>query len=91
MVAATGDLELRAHGGALSLPLRTVVIDRGELTIADPLEEAERRVLVTVDPDADEHGWRETRLAAASDILFLHTYLPGVPFGPLRTVPVRAS
>ena len=82
---ATGAVELSGHGGALTLPLRGVVIEGDALWIDDPLGSGGRHRLVNLRPRAEggaEIGY-DTTLAAESDILFLYSYLPDTSFGPL--------
>ena len=82
---ATGAVELSGHGGALTLPLRGVVIEGDALWIDDPVGSGGRHRLVNLRPRAAggaENGY-DTTLAAESDILFLYSYLPDTSFGPL--------
>jgi len=86
---ATGAVELSGHGGALTLPLRGVVIEGDALWIDDPVGSGGRHRLVNLRPRAEggaeggaENGY-DTTLAAESDILFLYSYLPDTSFGPL--------
>ena len=86
---ATGAVELSGHGGALTLPLRGVVIEDDALWIDDLVGSGGRHRLVNLRPRAEggaeggaENGY-DTTLAAESDILFLYSYLPDTSFGPL--------
>ena len=84
-IEASGVVALSGHGGALTLPLRGVVIEGDALWIDDPLGSGGRHRLVNLRPRAEggaESGY-DTTLAAESDILFLYNYLPATSFGPL--------
>ncbi len=88
-----GSVVLRAHVGALLVPLIDVRIDGRALTIADPASSEDsddaRLALVDLvppevvdsDPGAIMFG---TRLASTADALFMFNYLPGSHFDPLR-------
>ena len=78
---ASGIVELSGHGGALTLPLRGVVVTDAALWIDDPAGTGARHRLVNVRPRPE--GGYDTTLAAESDILFLYNYLPDTSFGPL--------
>lgn len=78
---ASGAIELSGHGGALTLPLRGVVVTEDSLWIDEPTGAGGRHRLVNVRPRAE--GGYDTTLAAESDILFLYNYLPDTSFGPL--------
>lgn len=85
---ASGAIVLSAHGGSLALALRDVIVDGGELTIRDPLEDADAGVeadagrmrLATLVP-TESAGRFDAHLAAEADVLFLYNYTPGTPFG----------
>ena len=78
---ASGAVALSGHGGALTLPLRGVVVSEGALWVDDPMGTDARHRLVNLRPRAE--GGYDTTLAAESDILFLYNYLPATSFGPL--------
>ncbi|WP_159500466.1 HtaA domain-containing protein [Microbacterium sp. 18062] len=89
---ATGSVVLRAHGGALTVPLVGVVLDGAALWIDDPVDGPGARMpLVTlaepVREEAPERGGGvvryRTALAAQADVLFMYNYVPGAPFAPL--------
>lgn len=89
---ATGSVVLRAHGGALTVPLVGVVLDETALWIDDPVDGPPARMpLVTLGApergEAPEGGGEivryRTALAAQADILFMYNYVPGAPFAPL--------
>ena len=88
-----GSVVLRAHVGALLVPLIDVRIDGRALTIADPVSsegtDAARLALVDlVAPEVVESDTGVvmfgTRLASTADALFMYNYLPGSDFDPLR-------
>lgn len=87
-IVADGAVTLRAHGGALQVPLVGVRIEDGALWIRDP-EDAERVLrLVSVAPsDAGGADVFDTALAPEADLLFMYNYAPGVPFAPLSVEP----
>lgn len=94
-----GSVVLRAHLGALLVPLIDVRIDGRALTIADPASsdgsDDERLALVDlVPPEAEDSEPGTivfgTRLASTADALFMFNYLPGSDFDPLR-IRVNAS
>ncbi len=94
-----GSVVLRAHLGALLVPLIDVRIDGRALTIADPASsdgsDDERLALVDlVPPEVEESDPGTivfgTRLASTADALFMFNYLPGSDFDPLR-IRVNAS
>ena len=78
---ASGAVELSGHAGALTLPLRGVVVRDGALWIDDPTGEDAPHRLVNL--RARPEGGYDTTLAAESDILFLYNYLPNTSFGEL--------
>jgi len=98
VVAATGWVRLRAHGGALAVDLVDVSIQDGALWITDPIAdpiaggELARMRLVTVEPDASTTSENvetyTTALAPGADVLFLYNYPSGAAFAPLRVVAV---
>lgn len=85
-----GSVVLRAHGGALTVPLVDVRVDGETLTVddagAEPGETG-RLTLVTLE-EVSEGVEGElvfaTRLAHEADALFMYNYLPDSPFDPLR-------
>ncbi|MEV7694643.1 hypothetical protein AB0N73_15060 [Microbacterium sp. NPDC089189] len=83
-IVAEGGVILRAHGGALQIPLVDVRVEDGALWVRDP-EDAERGLrLVTVAPSAAGGAdVFDTALAPEADLLFMYNYAPGVPFAPL--------
>ena len=86
---ASGSLVLRAHAGALRVPLVGVRIDDGALTIDDPVEGAPERLALVVLGDAvpipGGHELSAT-LAPDADSLFLFNYVPRTPFDPVRVL-----
>lgn len=78
---ASGAIELSGHGGALTLPLRGVVVREGSLFVEDPLGGTAPQRLVNLRARAE--GGYDTTLAAESDALFLYNYLPDTSFGVL--------
>jgi len=91
IVRMTGAVVLRAHGGALAVPIVDGEIAEGMLSIADPVEEGERMALVAVEEipgvDGSERRW-SAKLADDADVLFQFTYGPRTPFDD---VVVRAA
>lgn len=80
---AKGGVVLRAHGGALTVPLVDVRIEGGALTMPDPAGEPGDRVrFVELEGAGPERRWR-TRLAPEADALFLYRYTPGEAFDDL--------
>jgi hypothetical protein len=84
-VRASGSVVLRAHDGALTVPLVGVRIHEQTLWIAAPGdgEEAPEQAFVTLSGQ-QEAGVFQTQLAAESDALFLYNYVPGADFGRLE-------
>ncbi|MDQ0821441.1 hypothetical protein QFZ69_002320 [Arthrobacter sp. V1I7] len=89
-----GSVVLRAHAGALIVPLIGVQVTGDALTIDDPGED---RVELATNPGrlalvrlGEVAGAQEgtlvyaTRLAAEADALFMFNYIPDTPFDPLR-------
>lgn len=90
VLALDGSVVLRAHGGALTVPLVGVRVDGETLTVndtgAEPGQPA-RLVLVTLEAVTDAADGDlvfATRLARDADALFMYNYLPDSPFDPLR-------
>jgi hypothetical protein len=84
---ASGSLVLRAHAGALTVPLVGVRLQNGELTIDDPVDGAPARLSLVVlgEPVATADGYEfATTLAASADSLFLYNYVPKTQFDPIR-------
>lgn len=86
-----GSVVLRAHGGALTVPLIAVTVTADALSVDDPGsepdDEVERVTLVALEETAqDADGTRvfATKLSSGADALFMYNYLPGSPFDPLR-------
>ena len=86
-----GAVILRAHGGALCVPLIAVRVTAETVTVDDPGTEPgdqiERVTLVDLmeaDPDADGTRVFATKLSTEADSLFMYNYLPGSPFDPIR-------
>lgn len=85
-----GSVILRAHQGALTLPLVGVQVDSGALSIDDPgaenPDQPGRRDLVVLEVVADATPTTATftsRLSGEADALFMFNYLPGAAFDPL--------
>jgi hypothetical protein len=89
-----GSVVLRAHAGALIVPLIGVQVSGEALTIDDPGED---RVELAANPGrlalvrlVEGPGAQDgtliytTRLAAEADALFMFNYIPDSPFDPLR-------
>ncbi|WP_426226353.1 hypothetical protein [Pseudarthrobacter sp. DSP2-3-2b1] len=89
-----GSVVLRAHAGALIVPLIGVQVNREALTIDDPGEDRDelaakpgRLALVKLEEVAGADDGTlvyGTRLAAEADALFMFNYIPDTPFDPLR-------
>lgn len=90
-----GRVVLRAHAGALTVPLVEVEVTETALSILDPAEEAEgasagaarpRLALVRLEAaeSADESVVYTSRLAGEADALFMYNYIPDTPFDPVR-------
>lgn len=97
-----GSVILRAHGGALTVPLVGVQVTADALTVEDPGAEPEddhaRLTLVQLEETPGEEAPDEdastrafgTRLSAEADGLFMYNYLPNSSFDPL-TIRFSAS
>lgn len=80
-IVATGSLLITAHEGALIVPLGSVRIEDGLLTVDDPIEPGARFPLLRLTAVESEDGLRwTTALTHEADALFLHNYLPGTAF-----------